>query len=326
MRFVFFGDGLWAANSLELLLEEGHDALAVILRKDQSDSTLERFAQMHSITCRRPDRVNETKFVEYIRALAPDLNISVSYDQILRKEIRQSAPKGFINVHAGKLPLYRGRNPINWAIINNETEIGLTVHFVDNGIDTGDIIAQQALPLAWEDDYQSVLERVHTALPMLVSEGVNLIDTGKVDPTPQAHLEGSYFSRRIPGDEWIEWDDSSLNIYNKIRAITHPAPGARTSLSGRTITIWKASYDPSWPKYKSTTGEVVGVVAGKGIKVKTADSTILIEIIQIENEPESTPDFPIGTRFLPNLSEQIRYLTQEVHLLHEIIREKEKND
>ena len=280
MRFVFFGDGLWAANSLELLLEEGHDALAVILRKDQSDSTLERFAQMHSITCRRPDRVNETKFVEYIRALAPDLNISVSYDQILRKEIRQSAPKGFINVHAGKLPLYRGRNPINWAIINNETEIGLTVHFVDNGIDTGDIIAQQALPLAWEDDYQSVLE----------------------------------------------WDDSSLNIYNKIRAITLPAPGARTSLAGRTITIWKASYDPSWPKYKSTTGEVVGVVAGKGIKVKTADSTILIEIIQIENEPESTPDFPIGTRFLPNLSEQIRYLTQEVHLLHEIIREKEKND
>jgi hypothetical protein len=97
-------------------------------------------------------------------------------------------------------------------------------------------------------------------------------------------------------------------------------------LDGRGLTIWKASYDPSWPTYKATAGEVVGVVSGKGVKVKTADSTILVETVQIENGPETTPDFPIGTRFTPNLSEQVRYLNQEVQLLRERIREKVKND
>ena len=326
MRFVFFGDGLWAANCLQRLLDDGHQALAVVLRKHQSDLTLERLAQKHSIACNQPDSVNETEFVQYVKGMASDLNISVSYDQILRKAIRQSARMGFINAHAGKLPFYRGRNPINWAIINNETEIGLTLHFVDKGIDTGDIIVQRTLPLVWEDDYQTALGKVHEALPEVVSEGVKLIETGEVDPKPQAHLEGSYFSRRIPGDEWIEWDDSSLDIYNKVRAITHPAPGARTSLDGRTLTIWKASYDASWPTYKATSGEVVGVVAGKGVKVKTADSTILVETVQLENGPEVTPDFPIGTRFIPNLSEQVQYLTQEVKLLRERIKEQVNND
>lgn len=324
MRFVFFGDGLWAANSLQRLLDDGHQVLAVVLRKQQSDPTLEQFAQQHSITCNRPDSVNDVDFVQYVRALAPELNISVSYDQILGKDIRQSAPKGFINVHAGKLPFYRGRNPINWAIINNETEIGLTVHFVDKGIDTGDIIVQQTLPLVWEDDYQTALGKVHAALPELVSEGVKLIETGDANPTPQAHLEGSYFSRRIPGDEWIEWDDSSLDIYNKIRAITHPAPGAQTSLDGRFLTVWKAYYDPSWPTYKATAGEVVGVLTGKGVKVKTADSTILLETVQLENGPEFIPDFPIGTRLMPNSSEQVRFLAKEVQLLRERIRENQR--
>ena len=326
MRFVFFGDGLWATNCLQRLLDDGHQALAVVLRKHQSDLTLEKFAQNHSISCNRPDSVNETEFVRCVQALAPDLNISVSYDQILRKAIRQSAPKGFINAHAGKLPFYRGRNPINWAIINNETEIGLTVHFVDKGIDTGDIVVQRTLPLEWKDNYQTALEKVQLALPDLVAKSVNLIESGEVKPEPQAHLEGSYFSRRIPGDEWIDWDDSSLGIYNKIRAITHPAPGARTSLDGRTLTIWKASYEPSWPTYRATPGEVVGVTTGTGVRVKTADSTIMLEVVQFENEPEFPPDFAIGTRFISSLSEQVQNLTQEVKLLRERIKEKVNND
>ena len=87
MRFVFFGDGLWAANSLQRLLDDGHQVLAVVLRKQQSDPALEQFAQQHSITCNRPDSVNDVDFVQYVRALAPELNISVSYDQILRKAL-----------------------------------------------------------------------------------------------------------------------------------------------------------------------------------------------------------------------------------------------
>ena len=103
---------------------------------------------------------------------SPDLNLSVSYDQIIRRPLLEAAPLGFVNFHAGKLPIYRGRNVVNWALINGETEIGLTAHFMDEGIDTGDILLQRTLPIAWTDTYGDVLSRVVDAFPDLVRDAV----------------------------------------------------------------------------------------------------------------------------------------------------------
>ena len=319
MDFVYFGDGLWATKCLQQLLAEGHRALAVILRRRPSDGTLAEFAQRVGIPVRTPDHVNVPEFVDWVRSLRPGLNISMSYDQILRQPIIESAPLGFINCHAGKLPHYRGRGVINWAIINNEQEIGLTVHYVDEGVDTGDIILQRVLPISWDDTYGAVLEKVQEALPDLLAEAVRLIEEDEVYRQPQAHLEGSYFSSRIPGDEWIDWHDTSLSIYNKIRAITHPGPGARTVLGSRTLIIWRACYDPNWPKYIATPGEVVGVLPGQGVKVKTGDSTVVLERVQFEGEEEAEqpPKFRIGTRFGIDLIEVVYQLQQEVAGLRE---------
>ncbi|MFP6749649.1 MAG: formyltransferase family protein [Alphaproteobacteria bacterium] len=137
---VYFGDGLWATRCLEKLLSDGHRALAVVGRSNPSDTSLQELAKARGITLLTPGKVNAEDFVERISALRPELNISMSYNQILRRPIIDTAPLGFINCHAGKLPRYRGRNVINWALINNETEIGLTIHYVNEGIDTGDII------------------------------------------------------------------------------------------------------------------------------------------------------------------------------------------
>jgi len=325
MRLVYFGDGIWAAKCLQRLLHDGHRVLAVVLRSRPSDNSLAELAERAGIPTRAPGRVNASEFVSWIQMLEPDLNISMSYDQILRRPIIESAPKGFINCHAGKLPYYRGRNVINWAIINNEKDIGLTVHYVDEGIDTGDMILQRILPITWEDTYGSVLAKVRDAFPGLLSEAVRLIETGEVQRQPQAHLDGTYFSGRIPGDEWIDWSDISLNIYNKIRAITHPGPGARTLLGERTLIIWQAQYDPDWPKYIATPGEVVGVVPGNGVKVKTGDSILILNSVQFVNEDvsERIPDFRIGTRFGLNLIETIYNLRQEVAKLRKNSRMQE---
>lgn len=313
MELVYFGDGLWATKCLRSLLDEKHRVLGVVLRRRPSDDTLRELAEAEGIPVRVPARVNDEEFVAWVRSLRPRLNVSMSYDQILRRPMLAVAPLGFINCHAGKLPFYRGRSVVNWALINGEEEIGLTVHYVDEGIDTGDILLQRALPLQWEDDYGSVLAKLEDAFPSLLAEALRRIESGDAERRPQSHLEGTYFSARVPGDEWLDWGESSLRVYNKIRAITRPGPGARTWVAGRELIVWRARYGPDWPRYIATAGVVVGLLPGRGVKVKTGDSTVLLESVQFADEPEPrVPSFRVGTRFGRDERESRRRLLEEL--------------
>ena len=296
MRLVFFGDGPWAAASLQRLLKDGHSVLLTVLRSRPSDQSLEVVARSAGIEIVQPTDSAASDFVARVGRYAPDLGISVSYDQILRPELIKLPRLGFINFHAGMLPRYRGRNVINWAIINNEKEIGVTAHFIDVGIDTGDIILQRKLPILWEDDYASVLGRVTQAMPNIVSDAIRIFDTGTVMRTRQDDTVATYFSGRREGDEWIDWRDTSLDIYNKIRAIAAPGPGARTLCDTKLLLIWKVRYDPAWPKYMATPGEVIGKSPVEGAIVKTGDSTLLISTAQFPGSQLFTPKWRTGTR------------------------------
>jgi len=132
-------------------------------------------------------------------------------------------------------------------------------------------------------------------------------------------LVGTYFSARGEGDEWIDWSDTSLNIYNKIRAITHPGPGARTLLDYQTVIIWKAWYDPGWPKYIATPGEVVGVLSGEGVRVKTGDSTVGLKEVQIGEEHPTIPQFRVGTRLGMDLNAAVLRLQQGITELRQVL-------
>jgi methionyl-tRNA formyltransferase len=269
--------------------------------------------------------VNTPVFVERIVRLEPDLGISISCDQILRRKVLDSARLGFLNFHAGLLPCYRGRNVINWAIINGETQIGVTAHMVDEGIDTGDIVLQRSIPIEWTDSYDDVLERIVDALPAFVIEAVRGIESGELTPRPQRHLEGTYFSGREDGDEWLDWSDTSFNIYNKVRAISRPAPGARTLLGDRVVVVWKAAYDRSWPKYIGTPGQVVGRV-DEGVVVKTGDSTLVLQEIQVADGACERPAWRIGTRLGVNLMDVIRSLQTRVRDLEAQLSTGEKRN
>jgi len=303
MKILFFGDSHWSANSLVSLVENGWTITGVVLRKKTSDDSLESTAGKLGLDIYQPEKCNSEEFVRTVKMLTPDLNLSVSYDQILKKQIIDSAPKGFINFHAGKLPYYRGRNIINWAIINGEKEIGLTAHFVDEGIDTGDIILQKTIAIEWEDSYAEVLGNVTMKFPDLVSETVSLIESGQFNRKKQSHLIGTYFPKRMPGDEWIDWRDTSLNIYYKIRAISRPGPGARTVMDGKTIVVWRSTYDPEWPLYNAIPGAIVGIEE-EGIRVKTGNSTIILNDCEpVESAGDHHhPLFKISTRFEPFLN------------------------
>jgi len=310
MNLVFFGDGAWGQQCLNRLVQEGHTILAVVVRSNPSNNDLEDLANELNLTIKAPKRVNDIGFVDWITSLSPDLNISMSYDQIFRKPILESAHLGFINAHAGKLPHYRGRSVINWAIINDEKGIGLTVHFIDEGIDTGDIILQETIPVDWLDTFATILEKVYARFPPLLSQAVALIAQNAAPRIPQDPMEGSYFSSRTNGDEWIDWKDSSLNIYNKIRAISRPGPGARTVFIDQTLILWQAYFDPAWTKYIGIPGQVVGLMPDKGVIIKTGDSTIVVSSVQFDEEGDSemTPSFPIGTRLGINPSQAVTEL------------------
>jgi methionyl-tRNA formyltransferase len=294
MRVVIFGDGGWATKTLLRIRYEGHDIAAVVLRAAPSEPTLEGMARALGLPILQPPNINAPETIASVRALAADAHLSIAYNQIFGPEIRATAP-WFLNVHAGKLPQYRGRNVINWALINGEHEIGLTVHLVDDGIDTGDIVLQRTLPIEWTSTYGELLDRVVHAVPDLVADSLTLIENGQARPRPQVG-RGTYFGGRREGDEWLEWSCQSVDIYNKIRGITRPGPGARTTLGDTPVIIWRAWYEPEWPLYRATPGEVVGRERGAGVVVKTGDSTVLVQEIQIGGEPPKIPSWPLGTR------------------------------
>ena len=296
MRVLFFGDGAWAARCLEPLREDGVELAGAVLRRQPSSSEFGDAARTLGLPVYQPERANAPAFVEEVRRLAPDLNLSVAYDQIVRRPLREAAPRGFVNIHAGKLPLYRGRNVLNWALINGETEVGITAHFMDDGIDTGDIVLQRCLPVGWTDTYGDVLARVVDAIPDLVRDTVRAIAADRFERRSQSGLPGTYFGGRREGDEWLDWSDSSVHLHNKVRAITRPGPGARTTLDGRSVVVWRAFFDRAWPRYIATPGQVVGHEPGRGVLVKTGDSTLRVEEIQFEGRPAETPAWAIGTR------------------------------
>jgi methionyl-tRNA formyltransferase len=203
---------------------------------------------------------------------------------------------GLVNIHAGKLPFYRGRSVVNWAIINGETEVGITAHMVDEGFDTGDILLQDVVPVGWTERYGQVLEKVQKAVPSLATRVVDRLASQQALPRSQRREHGTYFPRRGPGDELINWNDTSRNLHNFIRALAPPAPGARTFVKGKEVIIWRAFYDPSWPCYIAIPGQVVGKWPNQGALVKTADSTILVQEIQLQNEENTRPTWPIGLK------------------------------
>jgi methionyl-tRNA formyltransferase len=266
----------------------------------------------------QPKNVNAPEFVESIRKFGADLGLSIAFNQILRPPVLATTRLGFVNFHAGKLPHFRGRNIINWAIINGESEIGMTAHLIDEGIDTGDILLQRTLPIGWTDTYGDLLGRVVARFPEFVIQAVRMIGSNEITTQPQSHIAGTYFCGREDGDEWLDWSDSSLNLYNKIRAITRPACGARTLLGQKRVIVWKAAYDPAWPKYLATPGQIVGR-RSDGVAIKTGDSTLALQEIQIESGPCEVPAWPIGTRLGIDLFKTIQALQARVSELEALL-------
>ena len=182
-----------------------------------------------------------------------------------------------INCHAGKLPFYRGRNVLNWALINGEKDFGVTVHYVDDGVDTGDIIVQEAYEITENDDYSTLLSRSYGCCADNLYKALRKLFFGEVETIRQSdiHPTGFYCSQRKVGDEVLEWNQTSTDVFNFVRAICKPGPQARTFLNGEEVMINKVGLIDEAPVYKGIPGAVLGIDS-LGLVVKTADSFVRV--------------------------------------------------
>jgi methionyl-tRNA formyltransferase len=286
MRVVFMGTPDFAVASLQALAEAGHELIAVVTRPDRprgrgrinTPTPVKVAARALGLPVLQPLRIKDPEFIGTLGGLAPEVVVVVAYGQILPVEILSLPPLGCINVHASLLPEYRGAAPIHWAVINGEKETGVTTIYMDEGMDTGDLILKKSIPIQETDTVGAVHDRLALAGSRLLVETLRLIRLGKAPRIPQTG-KPSYAPLLKAEDEQICWSKPAREIYNHVRGM-NPWPGARTTLQGRVLKLWRTSC-PAQGWVGARPGEIVA--AGRqGIMVGTGKGMLSIQELQLQ--------------------------------------------
>lgn len=292
-KIGYFADGPWSHKAFELLVQDENIEISYIVpRNDTEDDTLKNYANKFKIDYLHPVNVNSSEFIEKVKEYKCDLFVSMSFNQIFKNEILNLPRLNTINCHAGKLPFYRGRNVLNWALINDEDEFGITVHFVDEGIDTGDIILQETYPITDNDTYGTLLETAYAECAKLLYRAVKKIQRGEFKRIKQSsiHPVGFYCGRRTIGDEIIDWNCTSRELFSFVRALSSPGPLATTYIDNTPVKINRVRVIEEAPQYKNIPGQILSKTEN-GFLVKTKDS--YLEIISMDTEAK----IKVGVRF-----------------------------
>lgn len=268
------------------LLRQGARVEAVFTHEDSPTeeiwfSSVRELAEREGIPCLVSD-VNLPENEEFLRALEPDFLFSFYYRLMIRKGILAIPTYGALNLHGSFLPKYRGRVPVNWVVINGETETGATLHYMVEKPDAGDIVDQEKVFIEFTDTAHDVFSKVTDAAERVIARSWPLLRAGRAARIPMALAEGSYFGGRKPADGLIDWNRPAVEIYNLIRGVTRPYPGAFTFLEGRKVFVWQA-----WPV--AGQGRAGEIVSDRPLRVGTGDGLLEIRSLQVEPGQEQDP-------------------------------------
>lgn len=241
-RAVIFAYHNVGVRCLSVLLAHGIDVPLVLThRNDPREAiwfrSVAELAGRHDIPCITPDDPNDAATMALIAEAQPDFLFSFYYRQMLAPEVLALASRGAYNMHGSLLPKYRGRVPVNWAVIRGERETGATLHEMVEKPDAGRIVDQQAVPILPDDTAGEVFEKVTVAAEMVLHRAVPPLVEGRADLRPQDLAQGSYFGGRRPEDGRIRWSDPAQTIHNLVRGVAPPYPGAFTDIGGCRLRI-----------------------------------------------------------------------------------------
>ena len=288
MKIIYMGTPEFAVPALKSLYESGFEIPLVISQRDKpkgrgnklQPTPVKDMAVSLGLKIHQPDNVNDDETIEMIRSIEPDFIVVAAYGQILKEEILKIPKFDCLNIHASLLPKYRGAAPINWAIINGDTETGITIMKMEKGLDTGPMILKTETPINRDETSTEIHDRLAVIGGELIIEAIYKIINGRANYTPQDHGESSYAPMLYKDSGRIDWDKSSESIRNLIRGL-FPWPNAYFTYKGEKVKVFKAesiSYS-----HEVMPGTIVDVDQ-RGIKVASKDGFVVIEEIQFPNK------------------------------------------
>ncbi|MHB0991571.1 MAG: formyltransferase [Burkholderiales bacterium] len=245
MRAVVFAYHDVGVRCLSVLLDAGVDVGLVVTHQDAPGEliwfeSVAELANSHRIPVITPDDPNTTAIVAQIAALQPDFIFSFYYKLMLKAPLLVIPQRGALNMHGSLLPYYRGRVPVNWAIIHGETQTGATLHYMTVKPDAGDIVDQTAVPILADDTAADVFKKIVCAAEITLHRALPNLKAGTVRTIPQDLSLGGYFGGRRPEHGRIDWSLSAAAIHNLIRAVAPPYPGAYTTLLGKPLRVLRS--------------------------------------------------------------------------------------
>ncbi len=285
-RIIFFGFSDVGYNCLKLLLDNACKVIAVFThdrdpRENEWFPSVEELAKEAGIKVYKPSSVNTDKWIRKIRYMKPDLILSMFYRNFIPEEVISFPPLGSYNMHGSYLPSYRGRAPLNWSIINGENYCGTTLHVMGKKFDSGDIVSQEKVKFGDDEYVGEIQPRITKAAVRTLSKVLPLLLSGKAPRTKQDESQASYFGKRTPEDGRIDFKLSARSVYNLIRGVSKPYPGAFTDVLGHgKAVIWRASIGEKTPK--GTKPGTVIFPKESGAKIKIACSDNFIEVEEME--------------------------------------------
>ena len=308
MKIVFMGTPDFALRSLKALYEENFEIAGVVTNQDKPkgrgmklvSSPVKEYALEKNLNIFQPIKVrNNEEFLEKIKEINPDLLCVVAYGKILPKELLDIPKYGAINVHGSLLPKYRGAAPIQWAVLNGDKETGITTMFMDEGMDTGDMILKEKVEIGEDETTGELWDKLADIGAKLLVETVKKIEniskdiesTGKEEIKTEVKekigaikQEGEFSLAPMLDKEIakIDWNKTSREIKNKVRGL-NPIMGAYSFLNGKKIKVWKVEISNDISSKDKKCGDIVLVDKKKGLFVKTNDGVINILEIQGEN-------------------------------------------
>jgi methionyl-tRNA formyltransferase len=227
---------------LKVLLAHKLDVQLVVTHTDNPAETIwfesvARLAAAHDVPVITPEDPNKPETIARIRALQSDFLFSFYYRNMLSPALLELPRRGALNMHGSLLPKYRGRVPVNWAVINGESETGATLHYMTAKPDAGDIVARQAVPILPDETASDIFNKVTVAAAQLLDRAVPALIAGTAPREPQNLALGSYFGGRKPADGRIDWSLPAVRVHNLVRGVAPPYPGAFTAIDGATLRI-----------------------------------------------------------------------------------------
>jgi len=287
-RILFFGYSEVGHTCLDFLLDRGDNVIGLITHEDQAGENIwfktpASVAIQHGVPVFTPDSVNTREWIARIATMRPNLILSVYYRHLIAPSVLAIPVLGAFNIHGSLLPKYRGRTPINWAVIHGETRLGMTLHRMVKRADAGAIVDQEGVEIGPLDTAEQAFRKVLPCARAVLARQIDRLLAGTATETPQDDSQATYFGGRTPDDGRIDWTRSSAEIINLIRAVTDPYPGAFTEYGGARFMVWWAEPAPG------LTGQPGSILSADPWVIATGDGALRLVRAEWRGVPSPAP-------------------------------------